>query len=183
MDAVTDAVGRRLRFNVEVNRRSAERPLPVNMKAAERAYVARTTILSWTNHVAQDRREQTPGTWSDIERFLDVRAAWLAGQEYGPEAFDELMDSLRIINRVIDRPRLRRVPTHVRCSEYVGEEVECPGSYVITLDIERSGAAIPDMVCNHDRAHRVSLAEWQQARGGLDPVAAREFLVGVQRVS
>ena len=104
MDAVTDAIGRRLRFGTRVGGKSADTPVPVNMQAAENAYIARTTILAWADHIAQARREPTPDTWPTIQTFLDVRAAWLAGQDYGPAAFDELLYALRTVNRTIDRP-------------------------------------------------------------------------------
>ena len=186
MDAVTDAIGRRLRFGDRVGGKSADTPPPVNMTAAEAAYIARTTILTWTDHIAQERCEPTPDTWPTVQTFLDVRAAWLAGQDDGPAGFDELLYALGTINRTIDRPRYRRIPTHVRCLEHdttdQGERVECPGSYTVTLDDEQTWTAVPDMVCDHDAEHRLTPAEWQQAQRRSSPTAAREFLANLRRV-
>lgn len=110
MDAVTDAIGNRLNFRGTYREggKSSDRPLPINTTASDNAYVARTTLLTWTDHIAHARGEATPDTWATIQHFLDVRAGWLAAQHDGPEAITEILYALNVINRTIDRP----TPTH-----------------------------------------------------------------------
>lgn len=109
MEALDAAVGRLLRFGARYRTggRSADTPVPVNIKAADTAERTRRTILKWTGHVADARNEPTPLGWADTGRYLDVRATWIASQPAGPDAFNELLDALRDINRAIDRPAER----------------------------------------------------------------------------
>lgn len=182
MDALTAALGRLLRFQERVGGKDAETPVPVNEEVSDVAYHARTTLLIWTDHVAQARGEQTPDTWADIAQFLDVRAQWIASQDAGPDAYNAIIDALRAVNRVIDRPRYRRIPVHVPCVQYdtsdLGERVPCPGSYYVTLDNTQSFTAVPDMICDHDPTHRLTPAEWQRGarRGAYSSIAVRGFL-------
>jgi hypothetical protein len=74
------------------------------MQASDRAYQARTSVLTWTDYIATARHEATPDTWTTIERFLDVRAHWLATQEAGPEALEAITAAVRTAASVVDRP-------------------------------------------------------------------------------
>lgn len=104
MRALDDALAGQLKFGQKVGGKSANTPLPVNLRAAEAAYIARTTILTWTDHIAHARGEATPDTWPTIERFLDIRAGWLATQTDGPTAIDEIQHALHTARRAVDRP-------------------------------------------------------------------------------
>lgn len=182
MEALTAALGRLLRFQDRVGGKDAETPVPVNEKVSDVAYRARTTLLVWTDHVAQARNEPTPDTWARIAQFLDVRATWIAAQDAGPDAYTDLIDALRDVNRVIDRPRYRRIPVHVPCVQHttsdLGERTPCPGTYYVTLDNTQSFTAVPDMICDQDPTHRLTPAEWQRGarRGAYNSTAVREFL-------
>lgn len=189
MRALDDALAGQLKFGHKVGGKSANTPLPVNLHASEAAYIARTTLLTWTDHIAHARGEATPDTWPSIERFLDIRAGWLATQTDGPTAIDELQHALHTARRTVDRPRYRKIPTHVQCLDYEtnakGERVPCHGEYTVTLDNDKTWIQVPDMVCDHDPEHRVTPDEWQRAarRGAPNSQAARNFLSNLRRVA
>ena len=182
MDALTAALGRLLRSQDRVGGKDAETPVPVNEEVSDVAYHARTTVLIWADHVAQARGETTPATWADIGQFLDVRATWVAAQDAGPDAYSALIDALRAVNRVIDRPRYRRIPVHVPCVQHAtsdqGDHIPCPGSYYVLLDNTQAFEVIPDMTCSEDPTHRLTPAEWQRGvrRGAYSSAAVRGFL-------
>lgn len=137
MRALDDALGKHMRFSSpEAPGGSGERPLPLNPAVAEESWVARQTLLVWVDHVARTHlvpcsdcggrgrldddgqcpacvgvgrtTEAVPATWSEVGRFLDVRAHWLAGQPIAPQAFDELLHALGVARRAVDRPAERR---------------------------------------------------------------------------
>lgn len=137
MEAATAAVGGRLRFSTKVGTsRSRETPVPVNLRASDDAYVARTRILMWTDHVAQARHETTPATWRGIQTFLDVRANWIAAQDAGPEAYRSLIDALRLATRSVDRPADRHYagPCTATTLNHDGHPTECDGELYAHTD-------------------------------------------------
>ena len=104
MRDLTAATGGQLRFTDPNGPRPTERPLPVNLVAADAAYATRTTVLRWTTWVAQARNENTPRHWHAVAEYLDIRAHWLATQPAAGEAFDELLDAIATGRRATDRP-------------------------------------------------------------------------------
>lgn len=131
MDDLTAAITRQLRFTSQYRHggRSATTPLPVNMAASDAGYVARQTILTWTDTIAQHRHEATPDTWAEVGRFLDVRAAWLATIPEGPDAISELTHALTTAIRAVDRPADRHYagPCTATTTDHHGLAVDCDG--------------------------------------------------------
>lgn len=135
IESVGAATGGRLRFGVKVSSaRSRETPVPVNLHASRAGQVVRMTVVRWARRVARDRGEPMPTSWSGLGRFLDVRATWLAGQDLGPVAFDDLIKALSGALRAVDRPADRHYAgpcTNPECDgelyALVGRRVvECP---------------------------------------------------------
>lgn len=91
--------------------RSAERPLPLNVHASEKASILNSTINAWaldTSRLAEDERDQLAGN-----HYTDTAAvaAWLARNLHtlrmhaeAGQAHDELTNAIREARRAVDRP-------------------------------------------------------------------------------
>lgn len=85
-------------------RASHDRPLPVDLAAAEQLAVAENTIGTWARHVAEEAGAQPPTSLAGAARWLATQVGWLRGRPEAGEAFDELHDACRVLVRLVDRP-------------------------------------------------------------------------------
>ncbi|MEE6273505.1 hypothetical protein V2J56_09120 [Georgenia sp. MJ206] len=139
MTDLDDAVGKRLRFSGPSDGgKSSDRPLPINLSAAEAAYAARQTLLVWVDQVARVRGHAVPSSWTAIGRYLTDAADWLSRHPDGPQAFDEILDALSIARRTVDRPAERKYagPCGALIDDGAGGGVTCDGELYA-----RAGAA------------------------------------------
>lgn len=152
IEALDAAIGRRLHFGTPYRHgaRSTTRPLPINMRAADQGHQARMLLLQWVDHIAHQRQEPIPDTWPDIQQFLDVRATWIAAQDFGPDAITALTTALRDIIHLIDRPADRHYagPCTATTTDHDGLAVDCDGElYAATnrpeVQCPRCGAIYP----------------------------------------
>lgn len=146
-------------------------------------------VRDWTwflVRVLLDETDWTPPKDHDTPTLLTSIARLRVGHfTEHPDLGDTFADDATAMRRKVEHAAYpsgrRRVPLHVPCTEHTesdqGERVPCPGSYTATLDPERPGL-IPDMVCDHDPAHRITPLEWQRAarKSSFDPTAMRRLL-------
>lgn len=85
----------------------AEPPLPVDLGAADSAWAVNNTITTWARHVAEERGLTVTGTDPDptvlAARWLTGQLDWLRHRPEAAEAWDELADACRLLERAVDR--------------------------------------------------------------------------------
>lgn len=138
MDALDAALGKQLRFGGGGGRRSADRPLPIDERAMESAYVARQTVLVWVDWVASVRGHSVPDDWPLVGRYLRDALPWLSRHPRGPEGVDELTDAIRQAVRTVDVPAER---PYVGACPACGRPVHA-GRYALTTECRYCGVEV-----------------------------------------
>lgn len=161
------------------------RPLPIDVVVSDAIAEISEWARFWGHALLDETDDWTPpiDPWDTpaLLRALALRAG------HWTEHHDELIaatfidESAEVHRRAasIARPTgARRVPVHVACLED-----GCPGAYTVMLLPDRDWR-IPDLVCDKDRDHRITPAEWQrlERRRPADPDAARTFLAHIRGI-
>jgi hypothetical protein len=85
--------------------RSAEKPLPIDMRASEALSVLRSTLVAWSRLVVEEDDAPWPDDTLDaMASLLMSRVGWLRVHPAGHEAVDELRAAMSLARRVVDRP-------------------------------------------------------------------------------
>lgn len=145
------------------------------------AFLARVLLqeTDWTPPRVQD----TPALLHNIARTRIGHFTEHEDEGMRLAFFDDVDHHRRAVESAAYPRGVKIIPVHVECVEHtttdLGERVPCPGEYTVRLDPERAGL-IPDMICDHDRAHRITPEQWQRAarKTGFDPTAMRQLLAG-----
>lgn len=113
MADIEDATAKRLRFGgTAVRRQAADHPLPLSLAASDAGWVARQTLLAWTDWITAVRGHRVPDTWREVGDYLAGwhRGAidWVSRHPDGPVCVDELTAALRQARAAVDRPAERQ---------------------------------------------------------------------------
>lgn len=88
---------------------AAQTALPYGYAAAEAKWELRSTLTTWAALISDQRGLPMPDPdLVPLAVFLRAQVEWLRAQAAGPEAFEELLHTLRNARRVIDRPADKR---------------------------------------------------------------------------
>jgi hypothetical protein len=109
--------------------RSAEKPLPVDLRVHPVEWDARSTLLGWVDFVTEHRGEYVGIPVVTIEgmaEWLTASSEWLRHRNEAPDALDEIIDLERRLGRLVDAPAERWYagPCTAR-QEHNGETCRC----------------------------------------------------------
>ena len=169
--------------------KSASQPLVINAHVSD----VMGEIASWAHFLARTLLNETidylppqqPGTPALLESIALRVGHFLGDHDLANTFPDDCHDNARKAHNTAHPNGARRIPTRVKCLDHgtdqLGQRVPCDGEYTVLLNPDSHGL-IPDMVCNQDKAHRITPAEWQrlERRGPADPVAARAMLARIR---
>lgn len=110
--------------------RSAETPMPYDLRASEAAYILKSTLVSWVHAISeQDNLAQPADTLEAMARWLLARHAALCGYPAAEEAVDQICAAVRNAERAIDRPAERWFAGPCSCGTDLYAK---PGAPVVT---------------------------------------------------
>lgn len=132
-------------------------------------------VRDWTMFLVRqllDETDWTPEHGLDTPALLTVIARerighFTAHQDEGLRlAFYDDVDTFRgKVMRAAYPDGYRTLDTRLPCEEHstsdLGERIPCEGTYTVR---PRKDGAEPDLICSHDRTHRVPPAEWSRSR-------------------
>lgn len=171
--------------------KSATQPLIINAHVSDVMAEIRGWLTFWLHALLDESDDyQLPadtGTPARLESLALRVGHWT---EHPDELLrvtfvQECADNARKAHNTAHPNGSRRIPTRVKCFDHGtdqhGQRVPCDGEYMVLLNPDAHGL-IPDMVCNQDKAHRITPVEWQrlERRGPADPVAARAMLARIK---
>jgi hypothetical protein len=146
-------------------------PAPVDTTALDVVIKVET----WANHAARTLHTETDWSFpadTTTPGILRALAARVGHFTADPDTGDEFCAEADRLARLVDHtahPTGRR-RLHIGGAHCI--EPGCTGTYTVLAD-PTAPCLVPDLICDHDRAHRIDPVEWQRAyRRTGDPTAA-----------
>ena len=161
--------------------KSASQPLVINAHVSDVMAEIRGWLAFWLHALLDEADDYVLPVDTRTPARLESLALRVGHWTEHPDELlrvtfvQECHDNARKAHNTAHPNGSRRIPTRVKCFEV------CEGEYTVLLNPDSHGL-IPDMVCNQDKAHRITPAEWQrlERRGPADPVAARAMLARIK---
>lgn len=106
-------------------RRSAETPLPIDLRAAELSSQLRGHYVAWVRLISEERGRDLPKeNLPAMARWLLHHVEWLRHHEAGADAIDEICGDIDAVRRLIDIPPYRTTFTFGPCPETSGRNLQ-----------------------------------------------------------
>lgn len=100
--------------------RSAETPLPVDLRALDAAHHLRTVLVGWVRVLAETGTARLPqDTLPAVAAWLLPMCGILRHADYGPDAVTEIRDAVNAALRAVDTPPQRAYVGPCECGEAV----------------------------------------------------------------
>ena len=143
---------RQTRYAERNGSRSAERPLPVDLRASEASWVLRNTLTTWARVMGWTTGATTNAA---LSTWLFVRVEAIRHHEAADECMSEIGAAVGMVRRVVDAPANRTSFPVGPCPER-----PCPGEIRAFIPADERPAR---MECNVDREHTYEPYQWMRA--------------------
>ncbi len=129
-------IAKQARIGSGGRRTEPEVPLPLNLSAAADHDAAVSTLTTWARHVHESSGRPLPTVdghpLAALALWLVDQLGWLRHRQEAVQAFDEIADACRVLERVVDRAAERIIVGQCACTEYLyavrgREHVTCSG--------------------------------------------------------
>jgi DNA-binding transcriptional LysR family regulator len=136
--------------------RSSERPLPVDLRASEAAWVLRNTLTTWCRVLAWDG---TASTNSDLSGWLLGKAEAIRHHSAAAECIDEIGSAVAMVRVVIDAPANRT--TFLLSKDLRCPEDGCDGELRVFIPAVEN--VTPRIQCGDNPEHALEPYQWMRA--------------------